>query len=47
MVDAVGIVRILTHAEKEKESETGETVGEREGNRKVRNCPGVMTTKFF
>ncbi len=48
MVVAAGmLVRILTHAEKEKESETGEAVDEKEGSGKVRNCPAVIATKFF
>ena len=47
VVAAGMLVRILTHAEKEKESETGEAVDEKEGSGKVRNCPAVIATKFF
>ena len=40
-------MRILTHAEKEKEPGDVGSVDEREGRGKVRNCPAVMVTKLF
>ena len=48
MVVSAGIsLRILTHAEKEKEEETVWSVDEIEGSGKVRNCPALTATKSF